>query len=165
MVTFETTACTMPPLWLSAPSLLLRGTTIHETEDLVVANAEKLRAFWEAWTPGGEMDMSILDPDVIYEDSNLPDHIGEAYRGHEGIARATGRWLESYESLTIELERIVGSGDRLVSIHRGRSKARYTGIEEEGPLAYLWTFRDGKVIHFRSYRKPAEALEAAGLRG
>ena len=30
--------------------------------------------------------MSILDPDVIDEDSNLPDHIGEAYRGHEGIA-------------------------------------------------------------------------------
>jgi SnoaL-like domain len=94
-------------------------------------NAEKLRAFWEAWTPGGEMDMSILDPDVIYEDSNLPDHIGEEYRGHEGIARATERWLEPYESLTIELERIVGSGDRFVSIHRGRSKARYTGIEEE----------------------------------
>jgi ketosteroid isomerase-like protein len=128
-------------------------------------NAEKLRAFWEAWTPGGEMDMSILDPDVIYEDPNLPDHIGEEYRGHEGIARATERWLESYQSLTIELERIVGSGDRLVSIHRGRSQARYTGIEEEGPLAYLWTFRDGKVIHFRSYRDPAEALEAAGLRG
>jgi ketosteroid isomerase-like protein len=121
-------------------------------------NAEKLRAFWEAWTPGGEMDMSLLDPDVIYEDSNLPDHIGDEYRGHEGIARATERWLEPYESMTIELERIVGSGDRLVSIHRGRSKARCTGIEEEGPLAYLWTFRDGRVIHFRSYRDPEEAL-------
>jgi hypothetical protein len=46
-------------------------------------NVESLRAFWEAWTPGGEMDMSLLDPKVIYEDSNLPDHIGEAYRGHE----------------------------------------------------------------------------------
>jgi len=30
-------------------------------------------------------------------------------------------------------------------------------------VAYLWTFRDGKVIHFRSYRDPAEALEAMGL--
>jgi hypothetical protein len=47
-------------------------------------NAEKLRAFWEAWTPGGEMDMSILDPDVIYEDSNLPDHIGEEYTSGSG---------------------------------------------------------------------------------
>lgn len=124
-------------------------------------NAASLRAFWEAWTPGGEMDMSLLDSDVAYEDSNLPDHVGEVYRGHEGVARATERWLEPYESLTIELDRIVGTGDCLVSIHRARGKARYTGIEEEGPLAYVWTFRDGKVIHFRSYRDANEALAAA----
>jgi len=128
-------------------------------------NVENLRAFWDAWTPGEEMDMSLLDPDVAYEDTTLPDHIGEEYRGHEGIARAAERWLDAYESLTIELERIVGTGDRLVSIHRARSKARYTGIEEEGPLAYTWTFRNGKVIHFRSYRDTNEALRVAGLRG
>ena len=133
-------------------------------ENVGAVNAENLRAFWEAWTPGDDMDMSILDPKVTYQDANLPDHIGETYRGHEGVARATERWLEPYESVTIELERIVGRGDHLVSIHHARSKARYTGIEDEGPVAYTWTFRDGKVIHFRSYRDPAEALEAAGLR-
>jgi ketosteroid isomerase-like protein len=110
------------------------------------------------------MDMSFLDPEVIYEDSNLPDHVGEAYRGHEGIVRAAERWIEPFEWLLIELEQIVDAGDRLVSIHRARSKARYTGIEFDTPLAYLWTFRDGKVIHFRSFREPGEALEAAGLR-
>jgi len=108
--------------------------------------------------------MSVFDPDIAYEDSTLPDHMGETYRGHEGLARAAERWLEPYESVKIELERIVGRGDRLVSIHHGRSKARYTGIEDEGPLAYVWTFRNGKVIHLRSYRDPSEALEAAGLR-
>jgi hypothetical protein len=97
-------------------------------------NVESLRAFWESWQPGEEMDMSILDPEVTYEDSNLPDHVGETYRGHEGVARATARWLEAYDSVTIELERIVAEGDRL-----------------------------GKVIHFRSYRDPDEALEASGL--
>jgi ketosteroid isomerase-like protein len=107
--------------------------------------------------------MSFLDPDVTYEDSNLPDHTGEVYRGHEGIVRAAERWIEGFEWLLIELEQIVEAGDRLVSIHRTRSKARYTGIEFDAPLAYLWTFRDGKVLHFRSFREPAEALEAARL--
>jgi ketosteroid isomerase-like protein len=65
--------------------------------------------------------------------------------------------------MTIELERIVGSGDHLVSIHRVRGTARYTGIEGEGFVAYVWTFRGGKVIHFQSYREPDEALKAAGL--
>ena len=61
------------------------------------------------------------------------------------------------------MERIVGTGDRLVSIHRAEMKARHTGIDFETPLAYVWTFREGKVIHFKSYLDPAEALEAAGL--
>ena len=109
----------------------------------------------------GDADLSLLDPNVVYEDANLPDHVGEAYHGHEGVLRAAERWVES-SSETIELERIVGSGNRLVSIHRSHSTARHTGIEFEESLAYTWTFRDGKIIHFRSYRDPGEALEAAG---
>ena len=88
--------------------------------------------------------MSLLDPEVTYEDTTLPDHVGEKYRGHEG---EQPRW---------ELQ--------LVSIHRVPGRARHTGIEVEGPVAYLWTFRGRKVIHFQSYRDPEEALEAAGLR-
>jgi ketosteroid isomerase-like protein len=137
-------------------------------------NVENLRALLEAWSGSltgvlaawkrGE-GMSLLDPEVTYEDATLPDHVGETYRGHEGVARATRRWLEPYEELVIELEQIVGGDDRLVSIHRVRLRARHTGIEFEGPLAYLWTFQDGRVIHFRSFVNPEEALEAAGLRG
>jgi ketosteroid isomerase-like protein len=107
--------------------------------------------------------MSLLDPEVAYEDTTLPDHVGETYRGHEGVARATARWAEPYETFSMKLERIVGAGDQLVSIHRGRGRARYTGIEAEGPVAYLWTFRGGKIIRFESFRDPDEALKAAGL--
>ena len=67
------------------------------------------------------------------------------------------------EGFAIELERMVGVGDRLVSIHPVRARARYTGIEAEGPVAYLWTFRGGKVIQFESFREPSEALEALDL--
>ena len=128
-------------------------------------NVENLRTLLEAWSveawTQGE-DMSLLDPEVDYEDTTLPDHIGETYRGHEGVSRATARWIEPYETFSIELERIVGAGDRLVSIHRVRARARHTGIEAEGPVAYLWTFRGGKVIRFESFREPNEALEALG---
>ena len=129
-------------------------------------NVENLRTLLEAWSveawKRGE-DMSLLDPEVAYEDATLPDHVGETYRGHEGVARATARWIEPYEAFSIELERIVGAGDRLVSIHRVRARARHTGIDGEGPVAYVWTFRGGKVIRFESFREPNEALEVAGL--
>jgi ketosteroid isomerase-like protein len=129
-------------------------------------NVENLRTLLEtlsveAWTQG--KDMSLLDPEVEYEDTTLPDHVGETYRGHKGVARATARWTDAYEAFSIELERIVGAGDTLVSIHRVRARARHTGIEAEGPVAYVWTFRGGKVIRFESFREPDQALEAAGL--
>jgi ketosteroid isomerase-like protein len=128
-------------------------------------NLERLRAFLEEWDleawRRGEADMSLLDPAVTYEDANLPDHVGETYNGHEGVARATERWLEPFESLTVGLERIVVVDNRLVSIHSVKMRALHTHIEFEGPLAYLWTFRDGKVVHFRSFRDPEEALEEA----
>jgi ketosteroid isomerase-like protein len=136
-------------------------------------NVDNLRGFLEAWDPraaveawkrGETVDLSLVDPEIAYEDTILPDHVGETYHGYEGVFRSIDRWLEPFETLTIELERIVGTGDRLVSIHLVHSKARHTGIEFDTRVAYLWTFRDGKVIQMKSYLDSADALEAAGLR-
>lgn len=138
-------------------------------------NVESLRrwgASWEARPDGplidrstGEAVTSHFDPEIVYEDSILPDHARETYRGIEGVVRATERWAEPFEEMTVELEQIVGSGDCLVSIHTFRARAKQTGIEFDDPLAILWRFRDGKVIYFRSFRDPGEALAAAGLSG
>jgi uncharacterized protein len=134
-------------------------------------NVENLRALWEWWgKPGtleaaarGEGDWSLFDPEVTYEDDSLPDHAGETYRGHEGLARATGQMIEPFEETTIELERIVGTGDRLVSIHRIRARSRYTGIDFDIPYAYSWEFWDGKVVRHRGFANPRKAVEAMGL--
>jgi ketosteroid isomerase-like protein len=121
-----------------------------------------LRAF-ESWNTSEAPDMSLLDPDVSYEDTALPDHVGETHRGHEGVARAVARWFEPFAEITISLQRIVGEGDCLVSIHRVRRKARHTGIEFGSPLAYAYVLRDGSVVHVRSLWEPQQALDAAGL--
>ena len=105
--------------------------------------------------------MSLLDPEVVYEDNNLPDHIGDTYRGPEGVIRAAERWTEPFESLAVELERIIDLGE-LVSFRRWRARFRHTGIEVNESLAYRWRFRDGKVIYCRSL-SPEEADEAASL--
>jgi ketosteroid isomerase-like protein len=131
-----------------------------------------LRAFLESWDPRGDLDAwkrgeprgeDLFDPEVAYEDTILPDHAGEVYRGYDGVARATERWLEPFESMTVELEDIVGTGDRLVSIHRIHAVAHHTGMSFDESVAYAWTFRDGRVVHLKTYWDPADALRAAGL--
>ena len=136
-------------------------------------NAVKLQRFLEeefaditayvAALKRGTADVSLFDDEVEYEDSNLPDHVGEQYRGIDGLARAGDRWLEGADWITVELQSIVGEGERIVSIHRLRYKATHLDTEFEQSLAYVWTFRDGKIRHFTSIRDPDAALEAAGL--
>jgi ketosteroid isomerase-like protein len=134
-------------------------------------NVENLRAFMETWTLEAwrreaqrlaEVNMYLLDPHVIYEDMTLPGRVGETYHGHEGVVRATQLWIGSYHWLEIELKEILDSDDHLVSIHRVRAKA-LSGVEGEATLAFLWAFQDGKVVHFRMFQDPEQALEAAGM--
>jgi ketosteroid isomerase-like protein len=138
-------------------------------------NVEKLRAFlgsWgeQRWTPeltesADGIEMDLLDRDVVYEDTVLPDHVGETYRGHDGVRRATQRLNEGNEWMVVELLDVLGSGDRLVSCHRVRTKARYSEIEFEAIVFYAWTFAGGKVVRFVSFLDKDRALEAAGLSG
>ncbi len=132
---------------------------------LAMYSTQTIQALLEAWRRG-EVDLALLDlldPEVTYEDYDLPDHAGVVYSGHEGVLRAMETWSEPYEEMTNELQRIVGSGDCLVAIHRFRARARYTGIEFDQPSAYVYTFRDGKIIRIQGFWDPQEALEAAGL--
>jgi ketosteroid isomerase-like protein len=135
-------------------------------------NAKTLRSFLEASftdvsafidaAERGELDP--LDPDVVYEDANLPDHVGEVYRGYDALIRAAGRWLETNDYIRLELQEIIEVGDDLVSVHNVSVRTSYTGIEDEALVAYVWKFRDGRVVHWQSYRTLTEALSAAGNR-
>ena len=47
-------------------------------------NVERLRAYCKAWETPGEPDLSLLDPDVVFEDDILPDHAGRAIAATKG---------------------------------------------------------------------------------
>jgi ketosteroid isomerase-like protein len=125
-------------------------------------NVDRLREVWDAWNRG-DFDVSMLDPEVVFEETVLPDSAGETYRGHEGVVRAWGRWAEAWEEFTTAVEQILDAGEQLVSIHTVHLQGRHSGASATFRYAYLYTLRDGKAVHIRSYKNPAEALEAAGL--
>jgi ketosteroid isomerase-like protein len=107
--------------------------------------------------------IAITASDGVYESAALPDQAGEAYRGVAAYVRAAETWVEPCEWMVVDLEKIVDTGDRIVSLHRVRMRMRQTGIEFEMPLAYVYTFRDGRVVHTRAFGSQSEALKAVGL--
>ena len=131
-------------------------------------NVEILREYLDVWLAGDLKDLgdlSFLDAEIVYEDEILPDHVGETYHGREGFRKA---WARAGGAVGKRRGRgRMGTRRRrqLVSAHHGRNaEAGEAGWEAEIRYAYVWTFRDGKVVHCKSYADPAKALEAAGFR-
>ena len=116
-----------------------------------------------AWAAYSQTCAALVAPDFIYEDSALPDHAGETYRGLDGLRRAATGFIEPYEEMIYELQRIVVLGDRLVVIHRVRATARTTGIRFDLQAAAVYSYRDGRVVRVQTFRHPDEALKAVGL--
>jgi ketosteroid isomerase-like protein len=131
-------------------------------------NVEAIRELWESWVNHDDAtelgDLTLMDPEVVYEDDSLPDHVGETYVGHDGLRRAWARFAEPWTDFEVDLEWTRGTGNEVVSYHRVRGKGRGSGVEMQADYAYVWTFREGRVVRLRSYSDPTEALEAAGLR-
>jgi ketosteroid isomerase-like protein len=84
--------------------------------------------------------------------------------GHQAMSSFVLNFLESWDEITLAAERIIDAGDKVVvfAVWRGRGKA--SGAPTEWRFGAVWTLREGRVIDIESYRDPAEALEAAGLR-
>ena len=141
-------------------------------------NVEKVREFLAMWDGetlrpesrpfqrifSSEVAVALYAPDAVYEDAILPDHVGEPYRGLDSFIRAAGGWIEPSEWVRVDLDQIIDADERVVSLHRVHSKMRHTGIEFDSvPLAYIFTFQDGRVTHHRALDDHTEALEAVGV--
>ena len=92
--------------------------------------------------------------------------IGETtYRG--GLAAFRAFWLDwlapwsTYQM--VEIERTVDCGNRVLVIVRDVGRRKDAEHELKGRNAGVWTFRDGKAVHWEGFAEPADALDAVGL--
>jgi ketosteroid isomerase-like protein len=135
------------------------GVEEHSAE--VRENIELTRRSFEAFNRGdiGEV-LSRLTPDVeVYADPELPN--SGTFHGHEGALLWFERWLEAWETFTVELEEIIPVGDNLVACVIQHGRGRGSGVEVNMRSAYVLTLRDGKTTRLHLYPDKATALEVA----
>lgn len=117
---------------------------------------------WEGWLEGLP---EILSPDIEFDPSELalPDIEG-AYVGIDANLAFWREWFAAWETLTFDHEVLDAPGDRVVLLQDQTMRGRSTGIEiPMGKYAQVFTFRDGRIVHWKLYRDQADALAAAGL--
>jgi ketosteroid isomerase-like protein len=89
---------------------------------------------------------------------------GGVYRGIEGMQEYVNDLSDAWDIVRADIDDALGVEDVAVLVGRIHFRGRGSGLETALPAGWMFKFRDGKVILFRAFRDPAQALEALGRR-
>ena len=126
------------------------------------ANVEAVRRSYDHWNRTGELDWSILDPDVVFDVSRRVFDRG-VHQGHEGAGEFLALIREQWSTMRIEPRDLVEAGENVVASVRLVGVGRESGVETTANAAHLWTFREGKAVRLTVFQTTSDALEAVGL--
>jgi ketosteroid isomerase-like protein len=107
--------------------------------------------------------LAEVDPEVGVEDLDISLDT-ERFRGHDGVRKWIGVWMESWENWKLEDVEVRPVGeDGAVGLFRVYAKGRGSGIELSRRDAMVCTLRAGKIAGIVYYNDQRQALEAVGL--
>ena len=89
---------------------------------------------------------------------------GGTYRGraelNAHLSKARGSWAEG----SCDPVQFIVAGDKVIVFVHVRARLKHETEWREGDLADVYTFRNGKAIHMRSFPDRQKALEWAGAK-
>ena len=127
-------------------------------------NVEIVRSGLEAFAEGRlEAVFAVCDPGIELEVSDAYFDAPRTYRGHEGMRELFAAQAEVFAPFRLEPEEFLDAGDQVVVIASAGGLARESGVEVMGRFGHLWTVRGGRIVRFKEFKDPDEALAVAGL--
>jgi uncharacterized protein len=106
--------------------------------------------------------ISLSDPKIEWH-SFFALGEGGAYRGHDGTRRYMSDMNDAFERVRADVDDALGVGNVVVLVGRIHFRGRGSGVESEAPAGWVLRFRDEKLLSFRAFREPEQALAAVGL--
>jgi uncharacterized protein len=120
-------------------------------------NVQVVESAYEAFRRGDiDAVLGSLADDVDWNVTEvLPQ--GGHWSGRDDVgAGFFGKLANAWQDLSIDVQDIVASGDKVCAIGRGEGKNE--GTDAWFGFVHVWTLGDGKVTHFAEYADPAPAL-------
>jgi ketosteroid isomerase-like protein len=130
----------------------------QENVEIVRRASELLaRRDWDGMT-------DLCDPNVELHGTVGGLEEGKVLRGLDQIIEAFDTEVdEVWDEHRIEPQEFIDAGDRVVVLQREYQRSK-SGVELVVDTASIVDVRAGRLVRIQGYMKPAEALEAAGLR-
>jgi hypothetical protein len=125
------------------------------------ASLELVKIALQAYGAGDvEIALALSDPMIRWDErASRPD--GELVWGHDDVARAMRKYLDSWQEYRFELEDIaeVAPG-KVVGICRERGTSA-EGVPVDRRFGGLWVVARAKIASWSTYLTPKEAVRAA----
>jgi ketosteroid isomerase-like protein len=123
-------------------------------------NVELVRAIYTMFN-NDESVAHLLDPGFEYVNPPYAVEPG-VRRGQTEFDNVRKLMNEVYPDFRFEAKRFVDAGEDVVIIGVARGTSA-SGVEAQWHQGYVYTIREGKLIRFRWFNQPSEALKAVGL--
>jgi uncharacterized protein len=126
-------------------------------------NVGTVRRCYEAFMRGdGETALSAFAPDAEWDDTRFRPE-GKIHQGRDEIAEVVRMWVGTWTDYSIELERVIDAGDRVVVIYEERGTGKGSGLKMTTRVGMVITLSGDQITRQVVYADPGEALKAAGL--
>jgi ketosteroid isomerase-like protein len=150
--TFTDLADALEAVGLSGADLTSTKPNVELSRELVEAVAQQ----------DADRLVELTDPEVEWHSFFAQLGEGGVYLGHEGMRRYMSDLMDAWERWRFYEHGVLAVDDLVLMVGHFAYRGRDSGIETTSPPAgVLVKFRDGKAIYMRSWRDPAQALEAA----
>jgi ketosteroid isomerase-like protein len=86
--------------------------------------------------------------------------VARSYRGREQVRGYVEDWLNTFDSLRLDLQDPTEVGDRVLAVIHGRGRGRASGVELETRFCQVWTLRRGTAVRMEEYATREQGLAA-----
>jgi uncharacterized protein len=129
----------------------------------MTGNVELLREILGKAVDDPDAYFDLVAEDVEWDLRDTTSPMAGLYHGREAVRDLYRQWASAFSDWRFDIERLIDAGEHVVAFVTEHGHGRGSGVEVEMRRANVTTFRDGKVVRFRSFASRDDALRAAGL--
>ena len=125
-----------------------------------------IKSIYDAFAKGDVPTvLGAMDPKIEWSEAeHFPYWTGKPFVGADAIVAGVFMRLgQDFDGFRVDVRRIVGLGDTVLSEVRYRGTAKKTGKAIDLQAAHVWDVKNGKVVKFQQYVDTLATAQATGV--
>jgi ketosteroid isomerase-like protein len=112
----------------------------------------QMKAVYDAFNRRNFDDLAdLLDPEVVFEEAESRGRGERVRRGKDRLLEYLSSWWHAWESVHWDVYESREEGGRVLTLCDVRGRPRGTETDVERRMGHITRFREGRMLHSRSY--------------